>query len=65
MKYVAVGKSELSDKEDIIMEFDSCNLTNAKKYVENNFDCKLTWVVFKMPTDSHIPRAVIIEPKGI
>jgi len=63
-KFIAVGKSESSEREDVFMEFESANISHARRYVMVNLDCNLTWVFFRKPTNKSIPRAEVIKRKG-
>ena len=60
-KFIAVSKSESSERKDIFIEFESANIFQARRFVIENLDRNLVWVFFRKPINKSIPRAEVIK----
>jgi len=60
-KFIAVGRTETHDSEDVFVEFESANIYHARRHIMDNFDCKLEWLFFKKPLNGEKSRTEVIK----
>lgn len=60
-KFIAVSKPESSEKKDIFIEFESANISHARRFIMENLDRNLAWVFFRKPINESVPRAEVIK----
>ncbi len=63
-KFIAVGRKETHDFEDVFIEFESANTYHARRHIMDNFNRELEWLFFKKPLNGEMPRTEVIKRKG-